>query len=153
MSIRKKLKPKMPREGLEMSSPQIGHLAARFGDAETPKAKEPHYRARNVVAPDPPSGSTIRRSGQNLRPRRPTKRLEVSSPQIGHLAGRFVDPEKPTAKDAQKRARNVVAPDRPSESAIRRSGKTYGQRAPLKGSKCRRPDRPSGSKIRRSGKT
>ena len=63
----------------------------------------------------------------------------MSSPQIGHLAVRFVDPEKPRAKEPQKRARNVVAPDRPPGSTIRRSGKTYGQRAPLKGSKCRRP--------------
>ena len=43
----------------------------------------------------------LRKIQKNLKSQSPTKGLEMSSPQIGHLAVRFVDPGKPRAKDAQ----------------------------------------------------
>ena len=54
----------------------------------------------------------------------PRKGLEMSSPRIVHLRVRFVDLERPKVSEPHKRAGIVVAPDRPSEGAIRRPGKT-----------------------------
>ena len=157
----------MPKKGLKSPSPQVSQFSMRSDRSRNTLQRRPSKVAQIAVAPDRPVYAAIRstredprsrtpktglnsscpqigyfkgrldRSGKHLRSRMPIKGLKSPSPQIGHLRVRFVDPETPKVEDAQKGV--DVAPDRPSQRKIRRSGNTYGPRCPMKVPDRRRP--------------
>ena len=84
----------MPDAVLKSTSPRIGHpeLATPEGDSidsETLVAGEPKRSSKMHVAPNRPRQSALRSFRRHQLRKMPNKDVKSTSPEIGHVRGRF----------------------------------------------------------------